>query len=63
MPNPFQAVRQPDMRQAMQQLRNNPAEVLKQAGLNIPDGMTDAQQMVMYLLNSGQIGRDMRRIK
>lgn len=48
--------------QAMQQLRANPAQVLRQAGLNLPQGMTDPQQMVMYLMRSGQIGRNFRRI-
>ena len=41
--------------QMMQQLRQNPAAVLKQAGLNIPDGMTNPQQIVNHLLQSGQV--------
>ncbi|MBO7669842.1 MAG: hypothetical protein J6S60_04555 [Oscillospiraceae bacterium] len=41
--------------QMMQQLRSNPAATLKQAGMNVPDGMTDPQQIVNHLLQSGQI--------
>ena len=41
--------------QMMSQLRNNPAAMLKQRGLNIPAGMNNPQQIVQHLLNSGQI--------
>lgn len=41
--------------QMLQQLRSNPVSVLKQAGYNIPDGMNSPQQMVNYLLQSGQV--------
>ena len=41
--------------QAMQQLRANPAAVLKQAGMNIPSGMNDPRQIVNHLLQSGQL--------
>lgn len=41
--------------QAMQQLRNNPVAMLRQRGMNVPDGMTDPQQIVQHLVNSGQI--------
>ena len=41
--------------QMLQQLRSNPVGVLKQAGYNIPDGMNNPQQMVSYLLQSGQV--------
>lgn len=41
--------------QMMNQLRSNPSAVLKQRGLNVPDGMTNPQQIVQHLLNSGQI--------
>lgn len=43
---------QPNM---MNQLRANPAAILKQRGLNIPDGMTDPQQIINHLLQTGQI--------
>lgn len=41
--------------QMLQQLRSNPVNVLKQAGYNIPNGMNNPQQMVNYLLQSGQV--------
>ena len=41
--------------QAMQQLRADPAGILKQAGMNIPAGMNDPRQIVNHLLQSGQL--------
>lgn len=41
--------------QAIQQLRSNPASVLKQAGLSVPDGMNNPQQIINHLLQSGQV--------
>jgi hypothetical protein len=43
---------QPNM---MNQLRANPAAMLKQRGLNIPEGMNDPQQIINHLLQTGQI--------
>ena len=39
----------------MQRLRSNPADTLRQAGLNVPDGMSDPQAIVNHLLQTGQI--------
>lgn len=41
--------------QAFSQLQANPVSILKQIGLNIPDGMNNPQQMVQHLLQSGQV--------
>lgn len=41
--------------QIINQLRANPAAMLKQRGLNIPDGMTDPQQIINHLIQTGQI--------
>lgn len=41
--------------QAMSQLQADPAGVLMGIGLNIPAGMTNPQQMVQHLLQSGQV--------
>ncbi len=41
--------------QAMAQLRADPAGVLSQIGLNIPDGMNNAQQIVQHLMQTGQV--------
>lgn len=40
----------------LQQLKANPAQILKQRGLSIPDGMTDPQQIINHLIQSGQVG-------
>lgn len=40
----------------LQQLKANPAQILKQRGLSIPEGMTDPQQIINHLIQSGQIG-------
>ena len=40
---------------ALNDIKRDPTGFMKQKGLNVPDGMTDPQQMVNYLLNSGQI--------
>lgn len=41
--------------QMMQQLQGDPAGVLRKAGLNVPAGMTSPQEMVNYLVQSGQV--------
>ena len=41
--------------EALQRLRANPADVLKQAGMNIPAGMNDPQQIINHLVQSGQV--------
>lgn len=49
--------------QAMQQIQADPRAVLSRCGLNVPDGVNDPQQMVSYLFRSGQIGRNLRKIR
>lgn len=44
--------------QMMMQLRSNPAAVLKQRGMNVPDGMSDPQQIVQHLISSGQVSNN-----
>lgn len=53
-----QSPQQMNPMQIMAQLRQNPAAVLKQRGLNIPDGMSNPQQIVQHLISSGQVGSD-----
>lgn len=54
---PAQGAQRPQMNpmQMVQQLRQNPSAVLKQAGMSIPAGMSDPQQIINHLLQSGQI--------
>ena len=44
-----------NLQNAISQLRANPAEILRQRGLNIPAGMNDPQQIIGHLLQSGQV--------
>lgn len=41
--------------QKLQELRQNPASVLSQAGYTIPEGMNNPQQIIGHLLQSGQV--------
>lgn len=58
MSNPMIPQQQPNMMQALQQLRANPAQVLQQAGLNIPQGMSDPNAIIQHLLQSGQVPQE-----
>lgn len=53
------------MMDAMRQLQSNPAEMIKQAGYNVPDEIANnPQQAVMHLIQSGQVkGPMMQRIQ
>lgn len=54
---------QTDFNTAMSQLRANPAQMARQAGYQIPDGMgNDPQAMVMHLIQSGQVGNPLMRM-
>lgn len=50
--------RVPNAFEALQQIKNNPAAVLRLRGLDIPDGMNDPQQIVQHLISSGQISNN-----
>ncbi len=52
---PAQQPAQINPMQMMQQLRADPSGFLRKAGLNIPFGMTDPQQIVNHLTQSGQV--------
>lgn len=43
--------------QMLQQLRQNPVQVLRQAGLNVPDNLNDPNQIIQHLMNSGQVSQ------
>ena len=67
MPTQNNAVMPPNapqmtMQDAMAQLRQNPAQMIKQAGYNVPDEIANnPQQAVMHLIQSGQVGGPMMR--
>lgn len=46
-----------NLQNALSQIKANPAQVLSQAGLNIPMGMNDPNQIINHLLQSGQINQ------
>lgn len=39
------------------QLKQNPMGFLRQAGFNLPGNMSDPQQMIQHLMNSGQVSQ------
>lgn len=43
--------------QMLQQLRQNPAAFLRQAGLNVPANLNDPNAIIQHLMNSGQISQ------
>lgn len=43
--------------QMLQQLRQNPAQMLRRAGLNVPDNLNDPNQIIQHLMNSGQVSQ------
>jgi hypothetical protein len=48
---------QMNMMDVMNQLRENPMQMIKNAGYNVPDEIAgNPQAMVMHLINTGQIG-------
>ena len=54
MGNPFvQQQQQPDINQLYQQFMQNPMQYL--TGFNLPQGMTNPQQIVQFLADSGRI--------
>jgi len=52
-----------NMQDAMRQLQANPAQMIKQAGFNVPEEYANnPQQAVMHLIQSGQVGGPMMRM-
>lgn len=49
--------RQMNPMQMMQSLRADPASFLQRAGLNVPAGVTNPQQIVQHLMQSGQVSQ------
>ena len=41
--------------QMLQQLQQNPAQMLRRAGLNVPDNLNDPNQIIQHLINSKQV--------
>lgn len=45
----------PNPMELMGQFRQNPIGILQQVGYQIPDGMTNPQQILNHLMQSGQL--------
>jgi len=58
MNNPMIPQQQPNMMQALQQLRANPMQILQQAGFTVPQGMSDPNAIIQHLLQSGQVPQE-----
>lgn len=58
MSNPMIPQQQPNMMQALQQLRSNPMQVLQQAGFRIPQNLNDPNAIIQHLMQSGQLSQD-----
>ena len=59
---PSQQGQQMNMSEMQQQIHADPVGIMKRCGFNVPDGMNDAQQIVSYLFQSGQVmPRTLRR--
>jgi len=43
--------------QMIQQLRANPIQFLQRAGLNVPQNLNSPNDIIQYLMNSGQISQ------
>ena len=43
--------------QMLSQIRQNPSAFLRQAGLDVPAGMNDPQQILQHLINSNQVSQ------
>lgn len=44
--------------QLLRQLQTNPAQMLRQAGFNIPQNATDPNAIISHLMESGQITQE-----
>lgn len=44
--------------QMLQQLQQNPAQMLRQAGLNVPDNLSSPNDIIKHLMSSGQVSQE-----
>ena len=49
------SVQQQNPQELLRKLQADPAAMLRQAGLSIPGGMRDPQQIVQHLMQTGQV--------
>ena len=46
-----------EMMNFLNQMRANPAQILAQRGMNVPQGVSDPQAILNHLLRTGQISQ------
>ena len=44
--------------QMLGQLKSNPTGLLRQAGFNVPDNISNPQDIIQHLMNSGQVNQN-----
>lgn len=44
--------------QMVQQLRANPMQFLQRAGYNVPQNLSDPNDIIQHLMNSGQVSQE-----
>lgn len=44
--------------QMIQQLQQNPIQMLRQAGLNVPDNLSSPNDIIQHLISSGQVSQE-----
>lgn len=44
--------------QMLTQLKSNPLGLLRSAGYNVPDNMSNPQAIIQHLMNSGQLSQE-----
>ncbi|MBR2086753.1 MAG: hypothetical protein IJ906_06395 [Oscillospiraceae bacterium] len=49
---------QPNIMQMLQQLKQNPTQMLQRAGLSVPQGVSDPNAIIQHLMRSGQLTQD-----
>ena len=43
--------------QLLSQLKSNPMKMLRQVGFNVPENITNPQEIIQHLMNSGQVSQ------
>lgn len=60
-PQPTQQMQQTPQ-QIIAQIKHDPTATLAQAGIDIPQGMTDAEQVLNHMLNGNQLKPGVRQM-
>lgn len=47
-----------NLTQAISQIKSNPVNFIQGRGLNIPSGMTNPNDIIQHLMNTGQVSQE-----